>query len=165
MPKSKAKPKTITSTKQLAGAIGDIGKLGRQIAEARARMDAEIAKLSTPHLGQIAKLTQKLESLDERARDYCHVHRDELLGGGGKTAQLATGKVQFKQGRGRVSVEDDEAEVVGRLLQAGYRDAVRIVEQVNKQYILAHAEIAAEIAGLAVEEGEEIVVIKPTSIS
>ena len=160
----KLNPLAITSRAGLTRAIKEIGMLRREIARLETEMNTKLTKITGSIKGQIERRHQKLTVLEKDAADFCLAYKDELLDGGqGKTANLATGQVQFKKGRPNVRVDKDEDSVIARLREAHLDAAVRLRASVDKNYVLSNPEIADRIKGLSIEEGKETVVFKPTS--
>ena len=162
----KIKKLAIPDRKSLEKALKKMGTLSRDLSAIRAEMDEKAAAVIRPYLKKIQRLEAQIEKLDADAVEYCKVFRADLLQGAkGKTAKLPTGSVQFKKDQDKVVFEMDEHLIITRLYDARFDDAIRTKHSVDKRYVLRHPEIAEEIDGLTIQEGEEKVVLKPTSIS
>lgn len=154
----------ISDKAELTRAIKQIGKLRCQIADLESEMNTEVAKIQGRLKGLIERRHAKVVELEKNVAEYCLTFKDDLLGGGNsKTAKLATGQVQFKKERPKVVLEMDEDLVIARLVEGQYDGAVRVRHSVDKNYVLAHPEIAERVKGLSIQEGKEAVVIKPTT--
>ena len=153
----------ISDKAQLTRAIKRIGTLRSQIADLESEMNTEVAKIQGRLKGLIERRHAKMVKLEKNVAEYCLTFKGDLLSSGGKTAKFATGQVQFKKERPKVVLEMDEDLVIARLVEAQYNGAVRVRHSVDKNYVLAHPEIAERVKGLSIQEGKEAVVIKPTT--
>ena len=130
----------------------------------------EHARLTHDLNDKIAELTDEakpaLNALAERSaalQQGIQANRAELTAGGGKTANLITGEVSWRQRPPSIAVRGVEA-VLENLRTLGLARFIRQKEEVNKEAMLNEPDIAATIAGITVVRGKEDFVIVPFEV-
>jgi len=142
-----------------AAYIRQIGDLQRHAQRAQTEMNDAIAGITANYQPTLAAINEQITPLQEGVQSYCEAHRDELCGKG-KTANLITGEVQWRQRPPsvRISKSDQVLETLARL---GLSRFIRRVEEVNKAAILDEPDAVKGVAGITVVTGVEDFVITP----
>ncbi len=94
---------------------------------------------------------------------WCEANRAELLKAGGKTANLITGEVQWRQRPPSVSVRAAD-KVIATLRALGLSRLVRSKDEVDKEAILSEPQAVAGVAGITVVKGVEDLVVTPFEV-
>ena len=167
---TRIKTKTLAAVPQskndCAESIRTIGDLQRQFERERAAMNDAIAALTQKHQPALADLAQRIEALQAGVQAWCEAHRAELCGEGdklGKTANLVTGEVSWRQRPPSVRVTGEES-VIDLLKRMTLGRFVRAKEAVNKEAILLEPEAVAGVPGIKIVTGVEDFVITPFEV-
>lgn len=148
------------SRDEVAAAIGAVGQHIRERARLEADMAEEIArirerfeKLAEPHGRAISQLTKGVEI-------WCAANRDGLTEGGKrKTATFTTGEVRWRMTPPKVTVRNPD-EVIRQLRELQALRFIRVVEEVNKEAILAEPGVVdGFVRGLSISQREEFEVL------
>lgn len=139
--------------------IKTIGDLQREYTRIEADISDQLAALTKAAAPRIEQLRERIGTLQAGVQTWCEAHRVEICGKG-KTANLITGEVAWRQRPPSVSVRNADS-VIGTLLEHGLAWAVRQKTEVNKEAILADPSAVAGIKGLTVVTGLEDFVITP----
>ena len=94
---------------------------------------------------------------------WCEAHRAELTASGGKTVNLITGEVSWRQRPPSIAVRGAEA-VLESLRTLGLHRFIRTKDEVNKEAMLNEPELAATVAGVSVIKGKEDFAITPFEV-
>ena len=164
---TRLKTKTLAAVPQskndCAEAIRTIGDLQRQFERERATMNDAIAALTQKHQPALADLAQRIEALQTGVQAWCEAHRTELCGEDdklGKTANLVTGEVSWRQRPPSVSVRGVDT-VLETLLRMGLGRFVRVKDEPNKEAMLNEPEAVRGIAGITIVTGVEDFIVVP----
>jgi phage host-nuclease inhibitor protein Gam len=110
---TRIKSKTLAAVPQskndCAESIRLIGDLQREFERERAAMNDAISAITQQHQPALSDLAQRIEALQTGVQAWCEAHRVELCGEGdklGKTANLVTGEVSWRQRPPSVSIRD-----------------------------------------------------------
>lgn len=150
------------SKADVANDIKAIGDLQRQLGRIEATVNDQIAEITAKAAPQIDAMRERLQALQAGVQTWCEAHRVEICGKG-KSANLVTGEVNWRQRPPRVSVSKEE-EVIQRLRGLGLIRFVREKEEINKEAILAEPAEVAGIKGIKVVTGVEDFVITPFEV-
>ena len=142
-----------------ASDIRKIGDLQRQLLRDTAEMNDAIAHITASYQPRLDTVGEQLKTLQEGVQGYCEAHRDELCGKG-KTANLITGEVQWRQRPPSVRISKSEV-VLETLARLGLSRFIRTKEEVNKDAILDEPDAVRGVAGITVATGVEDFVITP----
>lgn len=142
--------------------IKTIGDLQREHARQSADLNDAIAKLTQEAAPQLKALSERSMQLQAGVQTWCEAHREELCGKG-KSANLITGEVQWRQRPPSVSVRGLEA-VLAWLKVQGLSAFVRTKEEVNKEAMLNEPEKARGIPGVSIVTGVEDFIITPFEV-
>jgi phage host-nuclease inhibitor protein Gam len=158
-------PSTVQAPQSKADVANDIkaiGDLQRQLGRIEATVNDQIAEITAKAAPQIDAMRERLQALQAGVQTWCEAHRVEICGKG-KSANLVTGEVNWRQRPPRVSVSKEE-EVIQRLRGLGLIRFIREKEEINKEAILAEPGEVAGIKGIKVVTGVEDFVITPFEV-
>lgn len=143
-----------------AADIRAIGDLQRQMLRTTAEMNDAIAHITASYQPTLEAIGDQITGLQKGVQAYCEANREDLTGGKGKTANLVTGEVQWRQRPPSVRVTGAES-VIETLHRLGLDTFVRTKEEVNKEAILNEPEGVKGVAGIVIVSGVEDFVITP----
>lgn len=143
-------------------AITALGQVQRDLVRIEADINDAIAALNGQHAPRIEALRTKREALQAGIQTWCEANRAGLCGKG-KSANLVTGEVAWRQRPPSVAVRNTDA-VIDQLGQLGLTQFVRVKHEVNKEAVLAEPEAVRGIKGLQVNVGIEDFVITPFEV-
>lgn len=156
---------TVQACQSKADAMRDIktiGDLQRELGRIEADINDQIADLTKKAAPRIEQLRERLVELQAGVQTWCEANRVEICGKG-KSANLVTGEVSWRQRPPSVSISKAD-EVIGRLRGLGLFRFIREKEEVNKEAILAEPAEVAGIKGIKVVTGVEDFVITPFEV-
>lgn len=151
------------SRNDCAESIRIIGDLQRDFERLRADMNDAIAAITQQHQPDLAALSERMEGLQSGVQAWCEAHRVELCGEAdklGKTANLVTGEVSWRQRPPSVSIRGTET-VTETLLRMGLGRFVRVKNEINKEAMLNEPDAVRGIAGITIVTGIEDFVVVP----
>lgn len=161
--KSKTMAAVPQSKNDCAESIRTIGDLQREFERERAAMNDAIAAITQKHQPALADLAQRIEALQAGVQAWCEAHRVELCGEAdklGKTANLVTGEVSWRQRPPSVSIRGVDT-VLDTLLRMGLGRFVRVKNEPNKEAMLNEPEAVRGIAGISIVTGVEDFIVVP----
>lgn len=148
-------PQTLDEVNQ---AIAQIGIAQRERDRISADMNDSLAATREAWEAQAAPHAARIKELTAGVQLYCEAHRDELTQHGKtKTARLAAGEVSWRMRPPSVAVRGLELVIEG-LKRLGLDRFVRTKEEINKEAVLAEPEVADQVKGLSVNQGEDFIV-------
>lgn len=156
---------TVQACQSKADAMRDIktiGDLQRELGRIEADINDQIAELTKKAAPRIEQLRERLTELQAGVQTWCEANRVEICGKG-KSANLVTGEVSWRQRPPSVSISKAD-EVIDRLRGLGLLRFIRSKEEVNKEAILAEPAEVAGIKGIKVVTGVEDFVITPFEV-
>ncbi|OBX05803.1 host-nuclease inhibitor protein Gam, partial [Gallibacterium salpingitidis] len=107
------------------------------------------------------ELQEQIKPLQKAIEIWCETNRAELTNNGKtKTGSFNTGEVQWRQRPPSVLIRKAD-DVLDRLRQLGLTRFIRTKDEVNKEAMLAEAELAATVTGVTIKKGVEDFVIAP----
>lgn len=142
--------------------IKAIGDLQRELGRIEADINDQIAAITNKAAPRIETLHERLTELQAGVQTWCEAHRVEICGKG-KSANLVTGEVSWRQRPPSVSITKAD-DVIARLRGLGLTRFIREKEEVNKEAILAEPAEVAGIKGVKVVSGVEDFVITPFEV-
>lgn len=140
--------------------IKELGDVQREAGRQTAAMNDEIAAITEHYKAPLNTLADRAKALQAGIQAWCEAHRGELTQGKGKTANLVTGEVSWRQRPPSIVIRGADA-VLEALRSLGLERFIRTKEEVNKDAMLNEPELAATVAGVSVRKGAEDFVIKP----
>ena len=142
--------------------IKAIGDLQRELGRIEAGINDQIAVITNQAAPRIEQLRERLVELQAGVQTWCEAHRVEICGKG-KSANLVTGEVSWRQRPPSVSISKAE-DVIQRLRGLGLFRFIREKEEINKDAILAEPAEVAGIKGVKVVTGVEDFVLTPFEV-
>lgn len=150
-------PQTREAVQSLIKQLGDSQReLGRQ----ETKMNDEIAAITDDYTPHINHLKDKIKAAQKQIQIWCEANRDDLTADGGKSVNMVTGKISWRQRPPSVRLTKVDA-VLESLRTLGLQRFIRQKEEVNKDAMLAEPEIAQTVAGVKINTGVEDFVIEP----
>lgn len=143
--------------------IKKLGDLQRDFARAQADMNDEIAKITKAATPRLEALQDRIKVLQQGVQTWCEAHREELCGDAGKTANLITGEVSWRQRPPAVRISGVDA-VIDTLKKLGLGRFVRTKEEPNKEAMLNEKDAVRGVAGITIVSGVEDFLITPFEI-
>jgi phage host-nuclease inhibitor protein Gam len=147
---------------QVQSDIRKIGDLQREHGRISADLNDQVAKLTEAAAPGLKELQEQMTALQKGVQIYCEANREELCGKG-KTANLVTGEVQWRQRPPSVKVTGVEA-VIAWLKTAGMASFIRSKDEINKEAMLNEQEKAKAVPGVTIVTGIEDFVIVPFEV-
>lgn len=164
---TRIKSKTLAAVPQskndCAEFIRQLGDLQREFERERAAMNDHIAAVTQNHQPALAALTERMLALQSGIQAWSEAHRVELCGEDdklGKTANLITGEVSWRQRPPSVSIRGADT-VLDTLLCMGLGRFVRVKNEPNKEAMLNEPEAVRGIAGITIVTGVEDFIVTP----
>lgn len=160
--KSAAALATPQSRESVQNDIKELGDLQRELERKRADMNdtiAEVTRLTAPRMDDLSK---RITALQTGIQTWCEANREELCGKG-KTANLITGEVSWRQRPPSVGIRGVDA-VLKALKSLGFDRFIRTKEEPNKEAMLNEPEVAAAVAGITINTGAEDFIIAPFEV-
>ena len=151
------------SRSMCADDIRRIGDLQREHARVAAELNDRIAELTNQAEPVLADLAQRIAALQTGVQTWCEANRVALLGEDdrhGKTANLVTGEVSWRQRPPSVSIRGVDT-VLDTLLRMGLGRFVRVKNEPNKEAMLNEPEAVRGIAGISIVTGVEDFIVVP----
>ncbi|QDL53126.1 host-nuclease inhibitor Gam family protein [Rhodoferax aquaticus] len=147
---------------QVQSDIRKIGDLSREHGRVSADLNDKVAKLTDDAAPTLKDLQEQIAGLQKGVQIYCEANREELCGKG-KTANLVTGEVQWRQRPPSVKVTGVDA-VIAWLKNMGMNAFIRSKEEINKEAMLNEPEKAKGVPGVSIVTGVEDFVIVPFEV-
>ncbi|WP_180131919.1 host-nuclease inhibitor Gam family protein [Rhodoferax sp. BLA1] len=147
---------------QVQSDIRQIGDLQREHARMSADLNDKVAQLTEAAAPLLKDLQERSAALQKGVQIYCEANREELCGKG-KTANLVTGEVQWRQRPPSVKVTGVDA-VIAWLKNMSLTAFIRTKEEINKEAMLNEPEKAKGVPGVTIVTGVEDFVIVPFEV-
>lgn len=139
-------------------AIAEIGIAQRERDRIQADMNDALAATREGFEAQAAPYAARIKELTAGVQLWCEANRARLTDGGKtKTAKLAAGEVSWRMRPPSVVVRGVDVVLEG-LKRLGLNRFIRTKEEINKDAVLAEPEIADQVKGLSVTQGEDFIV-------
>lgn len=161
--KTRAKAATLEtprSREETQSWIKQFGDTQRELGRQQAAMNDEIAEITERYKPKLNELSDESKRLQTGIQIWCEAHRTELTSGRGKTANLVTGEVSWRQRPPSVTVRGVDA-VLEALRTLGLTRFIRSKDEVNKDAMLNEPDIANTVTGVTIKTGQEDFIIKP----
>ena len=145
---------------QTMAAIKLLGDTQRELTRIETELNDEIAAITDSRKTQIEALKTRIDSLLNGIQTWCEANRAELCKDGGKTANLITGEVSWRQRPPSISIR--AVDKVLETLKALKLDRfIRTKEEPNKEAMLADPKTVQGIAGVTINTGVEDFAVTP----
>lgn len=156
--------KACQSLDEVQSIIALVGEHEREITRLSTEMNDKIAIITEEYASQISPLKLAIDEMTAKAQIWCEANRAILLKDGGKTANLITGEISWRQCPPSVKVRGTD-EVIERLERAGLTHFVRVKKTVNKEAIGEEPTAVADIDGITIVDGVEEFKITPFEVT
>jgi phage host-nuclease inhibitor protein Gam len=143
-------------------AIKELGDAQRELTRIETEINDRIALITEARKGEIEALGIRVDTLTSGIQLWCEANRAALCASG-KTANLVTGEVAWRQRPPSVSVRQQE-KVIERLKSLRLSRFLREKTEVNKEAILAEPAAVAGVPGITVVTGVEDFSVTPFEI-
>lgn len=144
--------------------ITTIGVLQREQAHDQLQLNEKLSQLAQEYQPRMEDRQKRLDELQRGVQTWCEANRHVLtLGGKSQSHNLITGIVGWRRRPASVTVTGAE-EVIKLLKAANLVHAVRVKEEVNKDWILDNTEAVKDIKGIRITSGIEDFYIEPVEL-
>jgi len=161
--KKTATPYACQNREEVMDAIKALGDAQRELARLETFINDEIAVIAQREKGRVDALKERIDVLTTGIHWWCEANRQMLCANGGKTANLITGEVSWRQRPPSVSLRAVD-KVIETLKRLGLERLVRTKEEVNKEAILADPKKVAGVSGITVVQGIEDFTVTPFEV-
>ncbi|MCL1860685.1 MAG: host-nuclease inhibitor Gam family protein [Proteobacteria bacterium] len=161
--KKTAVPHACQSKEEAMDAIRALGDAQRELVRLETAINDQIAVITAREKDRIDALKERVETLTTSVHWWCEANRATLCAGGGKTANLVTGEVSWRQRPPSVTLRAVD-KVIDTLKRLRLGRFIRTKEEVNKEAILADPKAVAGVAGITVVQGIEDFAITPFEV-
>lgn len=148
---------------QAIEAIRTLGDTQRELVRIETEINDKIAEATASRKTEIDALRTRIETLTAGIQTWCEAHRAELCAGGGKTANLITGEVSWRQRPPSVSIRAVD-KVLETLRALGLTRFIRSKDEPNKEAMLADPKSVAGISGITIVTGVEDFAVQPFEV-
>ena len=161
--KAKALPFVCQSKTQTMEAIRALGDTQRELTRIETAMNDEIAAITSGRKTEIDTLRSRIDSLNQGIQTWCEANRAVLCEKGGKSANLITGEVTWRQRPPSVSIR--AVDKVLETLKALKLDRfIRTKDEPNKEAMLADPTAVSGISGISIVTGIEDFSVTPFEV-
>lgn len=146
-----------------ASDIRALGDLQREFERVRAAMNDRIAATTQEFQPLLEGLSTRIQALQQGIQTWCEANRVALCGEGdrlGKTANLVTGEVSWRQRPPSVTIRNADG-VVQLLIEHDLQRFVRRKSEPNREAMLAEPDAVRGIPGISIVTGLEDFSITP----
>ena len=160
--KAKAQIYACSSREQAQKDISMIGLLQREHGRISGELNDRISALTEAEAPRLKELQDRIGMLQAGVQTWCEANREQICGKG-KTANLITGEVNWRQRPPSVRVTGEES-VIDLLKRMTLGRFVRAKEAINKEAILLEPAAVAGVPGIKIITGVEDFVITPFEV-
>ena len=150
----------LDTREDLEEALQALGSLSGDLEKETRKQDRRVRRAKEKNAEEIDALTEMVQGLEASITEYARANKEQLLNGGGKTAKLVNGDIQFRAGTPSVSWEDKQ-EAITELKAKGHKHLVVVRETLHKSVLREHREVVESIKALTFEEAQDSITIKP----
>ena len=143
-----------------AADIKALGDLQREFERSRGEMNDAIANIAKSFQPVLEAQQTRMTALQTGIQTFCEANRATLCEGSGKTANLVTGEVSWRQRPPSVSIRGADS-VIETLHRMNLNRFVRMKLEVNKEAMLNEPDAVRGIAGISLVTGVEDFSITP----
>ncbi|MGG4624334.1 host-nuclease inhibitor Gam family protein [Serratia odorifera] len=145
----------------IAEAIKRLGELDREMSALENELNEKISQLTDRYMTSIKQSKSQYQRLYQDIAIWCEANKERLLTDDGKkSVNLITGEVKWRIRPPAVIVNDPQ-QALAALKRFGLNQFIRTRETINKEAILHQPEQIKGIAGIAILEGQEDVIVTP----
>lgn len=142
--------------------IKSIGDMQREHMRITADLNDAVARLVQAVAPDLQGLADGIQQRQAGVQTWCEANREKLCGKG-KTANLVTGEVTWRNRPPSIKIKGEEA-VIAYLKLAGLTAFIRSKEEVNRDAMLNEKDKAKAIPGITIVSGLEDFSITPFEI-
>lgn len=146
-----------------AASIKALGDAQRDFERSRAEMNDAIGHITQKFQPILEAQEVRITALQTGIQTWCESNRATLCEGGGKTAQLITGEVSWRQRPPSVTIRGAGA-VIETLKRMGLGRFVRVKEEPNKEAMLNEPDAVRGIGGITLVSGVEDFIVVPFEV-
>ncbi|MDR1424288.1 MAG: host-nuclease inhibitor Gam family protein [Azoarcus sp.] len=158
-----ATPYVCQSRQEAMAAIRQLGDAQRELIRIETKINDAIAAITAEKKDVIDTLKLRIEELTEGVHWWCEANRLALCADGGKSANLVTGEVSWRQRPPSVQVRGAN-KVIAALRAMRLERFIRTREEINKEAILAEPKSVTSVPGIQLVQGVEDFSITPFEI-
>ncbi|MDR0233496.1 MAG: host-nuclease inhibitor Gam family protein [Zoogloeaceae bacterium] len=151
------------SKEEVMDAVRQLGDAQRELTRLQTEINDLIAAVVAERKDAVDALSERIDTLFNGIHLWCEANRVSLCGAKGKTANLITGEVQWRQRPPSVSIRNQD-KVIESLRAFGLSRFIRVAESINKEAILAEPAAVVGIAGINVITGIEDFSVTPFEV-
>lgn len=156
--KSVAERDVPQSADQVIAAIAEIGQADRERIRIEAAMNDELAAVRQRYELEARPHADLINDNSRRVQLYCEAHRSELTNDGKvKFYRFASGDVKWRTRPPSVNVRGVDA-VIESCRALGLKQFLREKTELNKEQILAEPELAKQVRGISISQGEDFLI-------
>lgn len=161
--KAKALPFVCQSKEQTMEAIRALGDTQRELTRIETEMNDAIAAITSARKEEVDAHKTRINSLIQGIQTWCEANRAALCEKGGKSANLITGEVTWRQRPPSVSIR--AVDKVLETLKALKLDRfIRTKDEPNKEAMLADPTAISGITGITINSGVEDFSVTPFEV-
>jgi phage host-nuclease inhibitor protein Gam len=151
------------SKDEAMAAIKELGDAQRELTRLETEINDLVAEITNARKDEVNALSERVDTLTNGIHLWCEANRAALCGAKGKTANMITGEVAWRQRPPSVTVRSVD-KVIETLKKLGLSRFLREKTEVNKEAILAESAAVAGIAGITVVTGVEDFNVTPFEV-
>lgn len=152
---------TIQCREDLNDALETLSLVNEELESEESKQERRVRKARQRNADEIDDLQEAKDAIEEEITEFAVDNKDDLLEGtDGKTAQLPSGDIQYREGKPTVTW-DDKQEAIKALKDSGNDDLVVVRETLHKSVLKKHEDVVRSISQLEWVDAEDNVVIKP----
>lgn len=137
--------------------VGLIAAADREIAGIQADLERDVEELKEAAMAKVSALKAPADTMFEGVVRFCNKNRNKLLTGSKKSFEVPAGTIAWRDTPPSVRIKNAK-EVIKRIKALGWDDHfLRVKEEVDRNAMLADPERAETIAGVEIEQYEELV--------
>lgn len=143
--------------------IKNLGDIQREFERSKAEMNDAIANITKSYAPVLEAQQTRMAALQTGVQVWCEANRATLCEGTGKTANLVTGEVSWRQRPPSVAIRGADA-VIETLQRMHLERFVRTKEEVNKEAMLNEPDAVRGIGGITLVSGVEDFIVTPFEV-
>ena len=143
--------------------IKNLGDIQREFERSKAEMNDAIANITKSYAPVLEAQQTRMAALQTGVQVWCEANRAALCEGTGKTANLVTGEVSWRQRPPSVAIRGADA-VIETLHRMNLTRFVRMKLEVNKEAMLNEPDAVRGIGGITLVSGVEDFIVTPFEV-
>lgn len=150
---------------EAATALARLGVVTRRMTRAQADLNDKVTKLKEAAETAAIPLQEEAASLTEGLKIWAEANRTALTGGDRtKTVNLGTGEVKWRAQPPRVTLRGSVEVIIDACRTLGLGRFVRVKAEVNRDAMLAEADVARTVPGVSIGSEGEAFVAEPFEV-